>query len=93
MPLVQGGPPEWVWERPSEQLRWEVLATRPTEGRADFELRVHCGLELMRLQSSPKTKSRNCNRCLTALRVSSHRFDGASSVNSLLCETRRKATV
>ena len=50
MPLVQGGPPEWVWERPSEQLRWEVLATRPTEGRADFELRVHCGLELMRLQ-------------------------------------------
>ena len=50
MPLVQGGPPEWVWERPSEQLRWEVLPTRPTEERADLELRVHCGLEIMRLQ-------------------------------------------
>ena len=50
MPLVQGGPPEWVWERPSEQLRWEVLATRPSEEHAAFELRVHCGLEIMRLQ-------------------------------------------
>jgi hypothetical protein len=50
MPLVQGGPPEWIWERPIEQLRWEVLATRPTEERADFELRVHCGFEMMRLQ-------------------------------------------
>jgi hypothetical protein len=38
------------WGRPREQLRWEVLPTRPTEERADFELRVHCGLEMMRLQ-------------------------------------------
>ena len=50
MPLVQGGPPEWVWERPAEQLQWEILPTRPAEGHADFELRVHCGLEMVRLQ-------------------------------------------
>jgi hypothetical protein len=50
MPLVQGGPPEWIWERPAEQLRWEVIPTRPTEEHAAFELRVHCGFEMMRLQ-------------------------------------------
>ena len=31
MPLTQGGPPEWIWGRTSEALKWEVGAA----GRAD----------------------------------------------------------
>jgi len=50
MPLVQGGPPEWIWERPAERLKWEITRSQPSEGREDFELRINCGLEFMRLQ-------------------------------------------
>jgi hypothetical protein len=32
MPLIQGGPPEWIWERAPEKLRWEVVASERPEG-------------------------------------------------------------
>jgi len=50
MPIVQGGPPEWTWERPAEKLKWELNAARSLEGSTVYELRVNCGLEIMRLQ-------------------------------------------
>jgi hypothetical protein len=25
MLLIRGGPPEWIWERTQEALRWEVV--------------------------------------------------------------------
>jgi hypothetical protein len=50
MPLIQGGPPEWIWERRPEQLKWRLIPSRSLEGNRDFELRVNCGLEIMRLQ-------------------------------------------
>jgi hypothetical protein len=50
MPIVQGGPPEWTWERPTEKLKWEFNRTRSQDGSSGIELRIHCGLEIMRLQ-------------------------------------------
>ena len=50
MPLIQGGPPEWIWERAAEKLKWEVVASDRPDGQTLCELRVQCGLEIMRLQ-------------------------------------------
>jgi len=50
MPLIQGGPPEWVWERTADPLRSEVIPTRNPHGEPVYELRVSCGLGIMRLQ-------------------------------------------
>jgi len=50
MPLIQGGPPEWIWERIPEKLKSEIVTTTSPEGRMVYELRVQCGLEIMRLQ-------------------------------------------
>jgi hypothetical protein len=50
MPLIQGGPPEWIWERTANMLRWELVPSQRPDGQTLFELRVQCGLEIMRLQ-------------------------------------------
>jgi hypothetical protein len=50
MGLIQGGPPEWIWERTPDSLKWEVVPARAREGHTVYELRVNCGLEIMRLQ-------------------------------------------
>jgi hypothetical protein len=50
MPLIQGGPPEWIWERTPEKLKWEVVPSQRPDGQTVYELRVQCGLEIMRLQ-------------------------------------------
>ena len=50
MPLVQGGPPEWIWERTPDTIRWELVASNAPDRETRFELRVQCGLEIMRLQ-------------------------------------------
>jgi hypothetical protein len=49
VPLTQGGPPEWIWERAPEKLRWEVVPSERPDGHAVYELRVQCGLEVVRL--------------------------------------------
>jgi hypothetical protein len=49
MPLIQGGPPEWIWERTAEKLRWEIVHSSLPDGPTVYELRVSCGLEIMRL--------------------------------------------
>jgi len=65
MPLIQGGPPEWIWERPAEQLKWE-LNTTLVEGRANVELRVNCGLEIVRLQFFTKDEIEELRSALSA---------------------------
>ncbi len=50
MPLIQGGPPEWSWERLPEKLKWEIVMSDQTDGQTVYELRVQCGLEIVRLQ-------------------------------------------
>jgi hypothetical protein len=65
MPLIQGGPPEWIWERPAEQLKWELNTTH-VEGRANVELRVNCGLEIVRLQFFTKDEIEELRSALSA---------------------------
>ena len=49
MPLIQGGPPEWIWERTPDPVKWEVFPKQNLEGQTVYEVRVNCGLEIMRL--------------------------------------------
>jgi hypothetical protein len=49
MTLIQGGPPEWVWERPPSLLQWEVAPSKASNGQPVYELRLNCHLEIMRL--------------------------------------------
>ena len=50
MPLIQGGPPEWIWERTADPIKGEVVPSKAPEGHTVYELRITCGLEIMRLQ-------------------------------------------
>jgi hypothetical protein len=50
MPLIQGGPPEWIWERTPDKIRWELVPSKLAERETRFELRVQSGLEIMRWQ-------------------------------------------
>jgi hypothetical protein len=50
MPLIQGGPPEWIWERTADPLKWELNPSTSLEGHRVYELRLKCGLGIMRLQ-------------------------------------------
>jgi len=49
MPLVQGGPPEWIWERTPDKIRWDLVTNVPGH-ETRYELRVQSGLEIMRWQ-------------------------------------------
>ena len=49
MPLIQGGPPEWIWERTADPLRWSVTPSE-RENETVYEVRVECGMGIMRLQ-------------------------------------------
>ncbi len=49
MGLIQGGPPEWIWERTPNVLKWDVVRSDVSNAHPLFELRVQCGLEIMRL--------------------------------------------
>jgi hypothetical protein len=50
MPLIQGGPPECIWERTDDPLKWEVIPSEAAHGHIVYELRINCGLGIMRLQ-------------------------------------------
>lgn len=50
MGLIQGGPPEWIWERNPDPLKWQVIPKKSSPENAVFELRVQCGLEILRMQ-------------------------------------------
>lgn len=50
MPLIQGGPPEWIWERTPYPMKYELRSSRSLDGHEVFELRLLCGLDIMRLQ-------------------------------------------
>ena len=50
MPLIQGGPPEWIWERTANLLKWDVVELQTSNGHPRCELRLSCGLEIIRLQ-------------------------------------------
>ena len=77
MPLVVGGPPEWVWERTPNPLRCEIVESRSLEGHPVFEVTVRCGLEIMRLHFLTREE-------LQALhRVVGEHFEDSGSVAGL----------
>jgi hypothetical protein len=50
MAIVQHGPPEWVWERTPDPLRWEVKELAAPDGpHPVYELRLLCGLRILRV--------------------------------------------
>lgn len=49
MPLIQGGPPEWIWERTPDPLKWSVVSS-VREDETVYEVRIDCGMAIMRLQ-------------------------------------------
>jgi hypothetical protein len=67
MPIVQGGPPEWTWERPAEKCKWELNPSHSLEGSTVFEVRVNCGLEIMRLQFFTEEEIRELQSALKSL--------------------------
>ena len=36
MPLIQGGPPEWIWERTPEVLKWEIITSDRPDGQTFY---------------------------------------------------------
>ena len=62
MPLIQGGPPQWVWERTADHLKCEVVPVRSPEGHTVYELRVSCGMEVMRLHFLTREEVREIAR-------------------------------
>jgi hypothetical protein len=51
MAIVQSGPPEWIWERTPDPLKWEVKELPASDGpHSVYELRLLCGLKILRLQ-------------------------------------------
>ena len=66
MSLIQGGPTEWIWERTDDPLKWEIVSSRNGEGKTVFELRVQCGLEIMRLQFFTEEEIADLMALLTA---------------------------
>jgi hypothetical protein len=50
MPLIQGGHPETIWERTPDPLKWEILDSHDPNGHTVYELKLNCGLGIIRLQ-------------------------------------------
>ena len=50
MPIIQGGPPEWIWERTADPLKWSISPSKQPDDQIVYELRVDCGMGIMRLQ-------------------------------------------
>src|SRR5690349_4842230 len=67
MPLIQGGPPEWIWERTADPVSWQVVPVQAPEGHTVYELRVSCGLEIMRLHFFTADEARQLAGQLVAL--------------------------
>jgi hypothetical protein len=69
MPMVQGGPPQWVWERTADYLKSELVPVGSPEGHTVYELRVSCGMEVMRLHFLTREEVQELARSLAAAGV------------------------
>ena len=51
MALIQNGPPEWVFERTPDPLKWEVIEMPAPDGpHSVYQLRLLCGLRILCMQ-------------------------------------------
>jgi hypothetical protein len=64
MPIIQGGPPEWVYERVAHLLKWELVPATTPHARPVYELRLKCGLEILRLQFFTKEELQELHQVL-----------------------------
>jgi hypothetical protein len=67
MPLIQGGPPEWVWERTADFLRSDPVPVPSPQGHTVYELRVSCGVEILRVHFFTREGVRGLAAPLAAL--------------------------
>jgi hypothetical protein len=75
MPLIQGGPPEWIWERTPDKIRWDLVPSLGSEQEPRYELRVQSGLEIMRWQFFSREEVRDLAIALA---------DGLEGIDDLL---------
>ena len=40
MPMIQGGPPEAIWERTPDPLKWQIFDSQDPQGGTVYESRV-----------------------------------------------------
>jgi len=64
VPIIQGGPPEWVYERTPSLLKWELVPAPAPDDRPAYELRLKCGLEILRLQFFTKEEIQDLHQIL-----------------------------
>ena len=67
MPLIRGGPPEWVWERTADFLKSELVPVPSPERHTVYELRVSCGMEVLRVHFFTSEEIRELAARLAAL--------------------------
>jgi hypothetical protein len=67
MPLIQGGPPAWIWERSADFLKPEIVPTTDPNGHTVYELRLNCGIEIMRLQFFTREEVARISECIAEL--------------------------
>ena len=67
MPLLQGGPPVWLWERPSDSVKWDMRCRKNSQGNGEFALKLQSGLEVVELQSFTREELQDLNAQLTLL--------------------------
>jgi hypothetical protein len=76
MPLIQGGPPQWIWERSADFLKSEVLPVQTRSGKAVYELRLNCGMEILCLHFFTPEELTELATQITEL-LPSHRLNSA----------------
>jgi hypothetical protein len=67
MPLLQGGPPMWLWDRPNDNVKWDVRCEKSSQGLGEFALKLQSGLEIVELQSFTREELQDLNSQLTLL--------------------------
>lgn len=67
MPLLQGGPPMWLWDRPAGSVKWDVRCEKSSQSLGEFALKMQCGLEIIELHSFTREELQDLNSQLTLL--------------------------
>ena len=71
MPLLQGGPPMWLWDRPDEHVKWDVRCEKSSRGLGEFALKLQSGLEIVELRSFTREELQDLAAQLTLLLAAS----------------------
>lgn len=81
MPLMQGGPPMWLYERPQDTLKWELLCDSGRDGCRRYTLKLQGGLEIFRLQHFTKEELRELADRIEAALQAAETADGEAALD------------